>query len=304
MLLSWASGYGVPIYIMRPVLWLVGGVSLAFLAIRKRDQIVTIATPGTVMFLIAIGVVGVLGRDLVLLSWDEFAHWGQVAKFLAVEGRYPGLGDVFLGDYPFGTAIWQVLIGGDSESRWILAQSVLKFAALGSLFAAVGWHRPHVYVPLAAYAVAMMYFFLFMGGLADILPDTPLALFTGVALVVYYRGGRDFTAIVLATVISASLPLFKEIGLMFAAAIAVVIAVDQLLVKHLGGRSSWRMLLAAAMPFVAAFVVHRVRGWMLDPTVRSTFRFDWPTIRQVVQTEGYGERFVQTIENSKPHCEP
>ena len=60
-------------------------------------------------------------------------------------------------------------------------------------------------------------------------------------------------AIVLATVISASLPLFKEIGLMFAAAIAVVIAVDQLLVKHLGGRSSWRMLLAAAMPFVAAF---------------------------------------------------
>ena len=70
MLLSWASGYGVPIYIMRPVLWLVGGVSLAFLAIRKRDQIVTIATPGTVMFLIAIGVVGIFRRDLVLLSCD------------------------------------------------------------------------------------------------------------------------------------------------------------------------------------------------------------------------------------------
>lgn len=238
----------------------------------------------------------VASRSLLLLSWDEFSHWGQVARYLVGAGQYPSTGTILFDGYPFGAAIWQVLIGGNSEQNWIFAQSVLKFGGLLPLFAGISWKRPYIYVPLAAVLFGLLHFFFGLGDIGDILIDAPLAIYAAAALVIYFKG-RDLTSILLASIVIAALPLLKDMALVFALFVSGVILFDQA-AERLIERTPWRgkTLVACALPAVSAYIVNKIRVAMLGPIVGFNFSFSWEAVQSTFYGPGFDDRLYLTLQ--------
>ncbi len=299
ILAGWMIGHFTSVVSIRPVLWVFGAMSAAYCILARRQFLQQIS-PGFFVFIFLSVLFYALSRSMLLLSWDEFSHWGQVARFLSMTGRYPSTGDILFDGYPFGTAIWQIVIGGNSEQNWIFAQNVLKFSGVIALFYSVGWGRPHIYVPLAILLVGLLHFFVGLGGSGDILIDAPLAIFTACALSVYFRSGRDLRSILLMTPITAVLPLFKEMGFVLAFFVSGVIVFDQLAERLVHAvRWRWYTAVASFLPFALAYVSHHTRLGILPPTDGFQFSLSWSMIQSGVQQEGFGSRFVQTMATLK-----
>ncbi|MFD2646382.1 hypothetical protein ACFSX5_01080 [Devosia albogilva] len=295
LLIGWIGGYLVPVVAFRPALWAAGVTALGY-CITNRSQLVTRLSPGLAIFSLLAIAAYALSRGLLLLSWDEFSHWGQVVRFLLGSGRYPSTGDILFDGYPFGTAIWQILIGGNSEQNWIFAQTFLKLGGLAVLFTHIGWNRPHVYLPLAVVIVALLHLFVGLGGIGDILIDAPLAVFAGASLAIYFLSGRDTGSILFAALVAAPLPLFKDIGLVISLFVSGVILMDRLIDRLVfAERWHWPAFIASLLPAFLAYLVNRVRITFLGPTEGFNFSLSPSSILQGVAQDGFGQRFSQTM---------
>lgn len=206
------------------------GVSLLGLSIWRNSEIFRrLNSPGVVIFGLGTLLLLWLNRGAILLIWDEFSHWGQITKFLSVTGRFPASTEVFLDSYPFGTSLFQIFVGGTSESWWIFSQNLLKASAFMVLFAGITWNRPVLWLSLTFIFSLLPFLFYEMGGWSDLLVDLPLALMAAGALAIYYRGGCDSGSILLSTLVVAALPLVKDIGLTMGLAVSAIIIGDSVL---------------------------------------------------------------------------
>ncbi|MEF2549701.1 hypothetical protein VQ045_21645 [Aurantimonas sp. E1-2-R+4] len=296
MLTLWIFGYVISLQWLTYVLWVAAAASVVVLILLPRRHLGVLLTPGTLIFFGVVLFLAIAGQDLILLSWDEFSHWGQVTRFLAVTGRYPERGEILFDGYPFGTGILQAVLGGNTEPNWILVNSAFKLAALLPLLSYIRLRRPVEIFAIGIFAASTLSFFVWMGSLVEITTDMPLALYAGAALIIYFKERGSLTGILLAIPVTASLPLIKEIGLILAFFVGVVIFIDQ--IALLIARSNRSLIVPAVSlaPALAAVAVDRLRSAMLETTVGQPLTLSWATVSQGVQAPTFGTRTIQTVE--------
>lgn len=235
--------------------------------LRHPEHLRQLLNPGPVLFCAALAALALINRNAQLLYWDEFSHWGQVTKFLVATGNFPRVGDILFDAYPFGTSVIQAAFG-QTERSWIFAQNFLKCSALVCCFAGLRWRDFPIFLPAFLLLAAAIPFFVELGGWADLLSDAPLGLYAGAVLLIYFRGGSDLQSIVLATIITASLLLLKDIGVLFAIVVSTIILIDKTIAYLLQReRARFGALLVALAPFIATIITHHL--WSLSIQSRS-----------------------------------
>src|SRR5688572_1000334 len=144
------------------------------------------ATPALVIFAIVSIVSAWWLRPAALWTFDEFAHWGLIAKVMITTGHLPAADSaVIFADYPPGSALFYYFLtfGRDySEAALYAAHAVLVFAAVCAVCIGSGWLAAG-----AAFVAGYFALFAFAGGVQVLSADVLVALFFGAALGAYFR---------------------------------------------------------------------------------------------------------------------
>lgn len=203
-----------------------GLVLLVFMVIsilRKgelRSVLRRLATPGTLFFALVCCYFIFLMRDISFTQYDEFSHWGLVARDIFVNNRLPNFTSnlILFQAYPPGSALWIYFVTrvtGFSESMAYIAQSILIVGCVLSLFAFVNPKKNAGGILLTAVASAA---FAMLGcSITHLLVDNLLGVLplANLAVIIYYR--RDILRAALPTLPLASATiLVKNSGMFFA----------------------------------------------------------------------------------------
>ncbi len=119
------------------------GILLASCSLVKRESIRQMLSPGMVVFLVALIALGGLLYGTKYTGYDNFSHWGVVARLIVRENRFPNMQDeiVSFQSYPTGSAsfIYYVckITGIHAEWMMLYAQAVAIVALLIPIFAFV-----------------------------------------------------------------------------------------------------------------------------------------------------------------------
>lgn len=164
------------------------GLFLAGRSVKQKQSARVLLCPGVAFFL-GMGVVLLfLLRGSIFTGYDNFSHWGLVAKILTRFDRFPNFSDrnVMFDSYPLGSASFiyfiSEILGNSSEWVMMYAQAMLMVGMLVSLFPfAQGWLQS-----LAALVCAL---FLLCGNNSffDLLVDSllPIVALSGLAVCTY-----------------------------------------------------------------------------------------------------------------------
>ena len=198
--------------------------------------------------------------------FDEFSHWGLVAKVITGTGQLmPPDSPVLLRDYPPGSALFYFFLTfGRAYSEALLygAHAVLLSAAAAAVCIGSGW-----FATVVAFITVYFGLYAFSGGLQMLSADALVSLFFGAALGGYFRddvGNRSWVVPVL-----LALPLLKSVGLMLALFAAVVIACDQLnAVAPWRRRAAYVLVLIIAPLAISGAWRLQMRATSAPPTFR------------------------------------
>ena len=119
------------------------GILLAICSLVKRESIRQLLSPGIVVFLVALVALGGLLYGTKYTGYDNFSHWGVVARLIVRENRFPNMQDeiVSFQSYPTGSASFIYYIckitGINAEWMMLYAQAVAIVALLITIFAFV-----------------------------------------------------------------------------------------------------------------------------------------------------------------------
>lgn len=245
-----------------------GGFVLLFhsLFIRKEGQpsLVGMITPGTVFFAVIVVWFGFLFVGLRYTAYDNFSHWGLIVKNMLAENALPSFkNDIILHQtYPVGSSAFIYFIvkvtGNYSEASTIMAQALLLFASITTIFCFVECKKPAAKIVMSVTA--------FVTGLvlvcvnrytAQLIVDglLPLAALGSFCVIAYYRNNIR-TACVLSAIILPYLYLIKTSGMLFVLLhllliIGLTIAKrGKLDLKKVGGY----LVVCVAMPFIMMFL--------------------------------------------------
>lgn len=164
------------------------GLFLAVRSLRQKQSARVLLCPGVAFFL-GMGVVLLfLLRGSIFTGYDNFSHWGLVAKILTRFDRFPNFSDqnVIFASYPLGSTSFIYFISeilGDS-SEWVMmyAQDMLMVGMLVSLFSfAKGKFQT------AAAAVFALFLLCGNNSFFELLVDSllPIVALSGLAVCVY-----------------------------------------------------------------------------------------------------------------------
>ena len=176
--------------LLREAVWAIalGGVFLAGRSLRQKQPVKALLCPGVVFFL-GMGVFFLFFlRGSIFLSYDNFSHWGYVAKILTRYDRFPNFSDqnVMFASYPLGSTAFLYFVSEilGNSSEWVLmyAQVMLTVGMLLSLFPfARGWAQS------LAVLVCSLFLLCCNNSFFDLLVDTllPIAALAPMALCLY-----------------------------------------------------------------------------------------------------------------------
>ena len=182
--------------LLRATAWIIflTGLVLAVQSIRKKQSAREFLCPGVAFFL-AFGVFFLFQlRGSIFTSYDNFSHWGLVAKILSQSHRFPNFSDqaMTFSSYPLGSTVLVYYVGEilGSSAEWVqmYAQAMVMVGMLVGLFAfARGAFQT---IAAGAFAVFLLccnidFFELLVDSLL------PIVALSGAALCCYY--GRELS---------------------------------------------------------------------------------------------------------------
>ncbi|MFH1512735.1 MAG: hypothetical protein ABIG45_05240 [Bacillota bacterium] len=180
-------------------------------------------------------------HDALLLQYDDFSHWGLIARHLLTHDALPDQSSVLIQfqSYPPGAACWIYAVCfffGQGEGMMITAQAWLTLIALLPLFAVSEKNSAVRCAGIAALIVVVLSVYQ---GTASLMVDNLLAAVSigAAAIAVHMRKSPRRGAWPLAAVL-AVLCLIKDSGLFFA---ALVLGLQLCLLRR--GRYSFKALL-------------------------------------------------------------
>ena len=163
-------------------------------------------------------------------TWDEFSHWGRMAKALSASDVLPtATSGILFKDYPPGTGLLQYFVvhSSFSEGATYFAQALMLVAAVLSLLKWSGWATAPQYCLGLAVGLALMEI---LGlGYATVEADHVVGALFGASLGAYAVNEQSDLPSTLALVpVLFCLPLMKPIAIVMAFSAAVVIGLDVL----------------------------------------------------------------------------
>ena len=117
------------------------GLLLAIGSLVKRQDILKMLTPGTVVFLLMLVFLTVLLYGTKVTTYDNFSHWAVVMRIMLRDGRLPNIQDelIMFQSYPTGSASFIYYIctitGIGKEWMMLYAQGVAIVASVIPIFA-------------------------------------------------------------------------------------------------------------------------------------------------------------------------
>jgi hypothetical protein len=203
----------------------------AFIHRRSPELIGQLLAPGISLFVLYTVVQWSLFHGAEYFFWDEFSHWGLATKEIVYNDRLWGAdGNVRFVHYPPASSIWHYFVAqntGYSEASVLHAQFLLLLAPTMSLYRRVTWKRPY-WIPVVL-ALQIILFVNLGQGTSSLYMDYILAVLFGGIAVAYLADETSPRDLVLFVPPLFCLALVKEMGVFLAAAAALWIGVDRLL---------------------------------------------------------------------------
>lgn len=221
-----------------------------------------LVSPGAMIFWVLITLSYSLTRAMQFHSWDEFSHWGTVAKaFFIFDSLSPyNPADLAFRSYPPAISIFQYLVNkvsfGWFEGNVFWAYQILIFAALVPFAAKLSWKKPlAVVIAGVSFLVVPLMFF---ASYSQVYVDPILGILFGYALsIVAISDLRLWSSKLQLSLGLAVLILSKDSGLFLAAVVLVyylirMIQLGQLALTNLKRPTGLLGLLSPILAVVAA----------------------------------------------------
>lgn len=162
---------------------------------KNKGNWVELRSAGIYFFVGGMTLFAVLLFGQQLTGYDDFSHWGLVAREMIISNRFPNFSDsiITFQAYPTGTASFIYFVAkivGTSEGIMLWAQSLILLAGITPLFVYLKNKNLSKSIDLIFYAV----FLLFSNnGIQTLYVDTILtSLSVGtIAIIVYYLDCKD-----------------------------------------------------------------------------------------------------------------
>ncbi len=189
-----------------------------------------------VLFLLgALGFAGILSQG-VLTHYDNFTHWALVVKEMLITHAIPGA-DTFLLDYtnyPTGTASWiyfVCILVGNGENVMILAQGILIFAAIYSIYGIIQERGRFLLILVLSTGLCMLSLFNYTVRINDLLVDFILPILSLSTMAIIYRHRQEpKLLLIVVTPILGLLLVVKNIGMIYG--IVAIVYLVHTLVKY------------------------------------------------------------------------
>lgn len=228
-----------------------------------KQLLAGLASPAAVIFWVLITVSYLLTRAMQFHSWDEFSHWGTVAKaFFIFDSLSPyNPADLAFRSYPPAVSIFQYFVNkvsfGWFEGNVFWAYQILIFAALVPFAAKLVWRKPlAVAIAGLAFLVAPLMFF---AAYSQVYVDPILGVLFGYSFALVATSDLRTRATKLQlSVALAVLVLSKDSGLFLAAIVLVYYLVRQVQTRQFTLENLKRPtgLLAILAPVLALVVAN------------------------------------------------
>ncbi|MDC8760846.1 hypothetical protein [Janthinobacterium fluminis] len=151
------------------------------------------------------------------LGWDEFSHWGLIAKYLNNENRlFTADSVIMFKAYPPGTALLQYYFSralGNTESAILFAQMALFFSALVAATSAIS-KKP--LLAITAMIVCLIGTYILGYEVYEIYVDAILGVLLGSIFAVLLTNTAPRRGFFFLIPVLAFLPLVKHVGFAFA----------------------------------------------------------------------------------------
>jgi hypothetical protein len=209
--------------------YIVGIVLGIYLSFKKADILKStlIEHSAEIVFLILIVVLySFFMRNAILTVWDDFSHWGVFSKELFLyngiehQGMMTSIIDTHA-HYPRAASIYHyfMLFGsGYSESGLLIAHFIFHLIFLAPLLG-----NRNVLITVFFVSSIFASVALYTTAFRSIYNDSTTALILSSILSVYLLETDRRKAILLALIISAFFPLFREVGLVLSLLAAIFI---------------------------------------------------------------------------------
>ncbi len=198
---------------------LLARATVAQIVRRQRPQLAPLLSPGAIFFVVGCISVCILLQGARFVHYDNFSHWGLMAKHLALTNRLPSAMDLYIAfrSYPPGSALFIYLFTyalGFSESLTMMAQGIFMVAAVSCLFAFVRGWKSVLSIALIVFFAANCKSYLTYSLLVDTL--LPLVAVGNAAIILCYRDDPKVAAL-LSLPVMATVLLIKSSGAFYAA---------------------------------------------------------------------------------------
>lgn len=187
---------------------------------KKKVNIIKNISPGIIFFLGSTFLFAFLLHGYKLYGYDDFSHWGLVAREILLLDRLPNFNDSLISfqSYPTGTAGFIYFIGkiiGFSEGGMLFAQSIILVSGIIPLFSFITSKKRISYFIILLFSI---YLFLGNNGITTLYVDTVLtstALAITSIIIYYYLEGKTSSAMIPLVIGNTFLIITKNSGLLF-----------------------------------------------------------------------------------------
>ncbi len=203
-----------------------------------KSLLLQVLSPGAVIFLVLITFSYSLTRVMQFHSWDEFSHWGTVAKaFYIFDSLSPyNPADLAFRSYPPAISIFQYFVNrvsfGWFEGNVFWAYQILIFAVLAPFAARLTWKKPvAIFIAAASFLVVPLMFF---SSYSQVYVDPILGFLFGYALsIVAISDLRLWSSKLQLSLGLAVLILSKDSGLFLSAVVLVYYLIRSIQIGNL-----------------------------------------------------------------------
>lgn len=201
------------------------------LAIAQKPVRRWLLTPGSVAFVLLVGVAWWAHRGQPYLYQDEFSHWGRAINRLYALNVLPNTvaGAVDFPSYPPASTLfyafwtWQSRVF--SEGNTITASNVWLVSCFLPLMKYVEWKQWKRFLPTVLICVMLPMVF-YPTALEDVYVDVLLGCVAAYALIQWFTAPKDFASLLMIGAALTILPLIKESGTGIALLALAMMALD------------------------------------------------------------------------------
>ena len=213
------------------VMGMLMAVTIPLFAVYKRRKLTELISPGMVAFWVLFFIYFILDRSVVAGKADDLSHWQLAVRDMWYFDSYPfHPGSTLCAmRYTPGFAsleyLFLYLYGSYREGIILLCCHTVGFAMLSVLYTKVSWKQCHKVLPLTA-LIAGFPLLLYQSHYGILYVDAYLGIIGAYLLICYFTEGHNFFNVFRITFGSALLIMTKEMGLVIAGTVYLIIFGD------------------------------------------------------------------------------